>query len=123
MTTDPMASEPIDDHTHAGVADPTAHHTPEQIRKEMKVYLTVFGGLMVLTAGTVIACYGFDLPVHYAIMVALTIAVLKGFLVAGFFMHLLSEKKLIYAVLTLTVIFFALLIWLPLHDVADKIGK
>ena len=32
---------------------------------------------------------------------------------AGYFMHLLSEKKLIYAVLVLTVFFFLVLIWGP----------
>ncbi len=36
------------------------------------------------------------------IVVALVIASAKGFLVAGFFMHLISEKKMIYAVLAFT---------------------
>ena len=58
-----------------------------------------------------------------AAMPTRAIALTKGFLVAGFFMHLLTEKKLIYAVLALTVVFFAFLIWLPLHDIADKMGK
>src|SRR5436309_1938012 len=118
-----MAAEPVEDHTHAGVADPTVHHTPEEIRAEMRVYLWVFGGLIVGTIATVVACYGFDLPVHIAIFVAMAIALSKGFLVAAFFMHLLSEKKVIYSVLALTVFFFGLLIWLPLHDIADKMGK
>ena len=96
------------------------HNSPENIKREVRVYLLVFGALFVLTVATVVACYGFDLPVHYAIMVALAIACLKGFLVAGFFMHLLSEKKLIYGVLALTIFFFALLLWLPVHDILDK---
>lgn len=121
-TPDPMSAEPVDDHTHGGVGDPTVHHTPEQIRREMRVYMYVFGGLIVGTIATVVACYGFDLPVHVAIAVALAIALTKGFLVAGFFMHLLSEKKVIYSVLAITAFFFALLIWLPLHDIADKMG-
>jgi hypothetical protein len=33
--------------------------------------------------------------------------------VAGYFMHLVSEKKLIYAVLALTVAFFIVLLALP----------
>jgi cytochrome c oxidase subunit 4 len=33
--------------------------------------------------------------------------------VAGYFMHLVSEKKLIYAVLALTVVFFIALLALP----------
>ena len=118
---DPLTHE----HHAAAMVDPNVHHghTPEEIRKEMKVYLAVFGGLAVLTALTVYACYGLRMPPHKAIAIALAIAATKGFLVAGFFMHLLSEKKLIYAVLALTVVFFAFLIWLPMHDIADKMGK
>ena len=124
--TDPAAAvEPgVDIHEHAGIGDPNAHrHSPEQIRKEMKVYLAVFIGLAVLTAVTVGACYGLKLPVHQAILVALIIASIKGFLVAAFFMHLLSEKKLIYSVLGLTVFFFAVLLWGPWHHFVDMIGK
>ena len=106
---------------HVEVHD--AHDDPEHIKREVRVYLLVFCSLAVLTGATVAARYFFDLPMGYAIAVALAIACIKGTLVAGFFMHLLSEKKLIYAVLALTVIFFALLIWLPLHDIADKMGK
>ncbi len=111
-----------DEHTHAGVHDATLHHSPEEIKREVRVYLAVFGGLMVLTAATVFACYGLKLPVHYAITVALIIAAMKGFLVAGFFMHLLTEKKVIYGILALTVLFFVVLLALPVNDVLDKFG-
>ncbi|HEV7426838.1 MAG TPA: cytochrome C oxidase subunit IV family protein [Thermoanaerobaculia bacterium] len=124
--TDPAAAvEPgVDIHEHAGIGDPNAHHhSPEQIRKEMKVYLAVFAGLAVLTAVTVGACYGLNLPVHQAIVVALIIASIKGFLVAGFFMHLLSEKKVIYGVLILTVIFFIFLMMLPVSHHANPFGS
>lgn len=98
------------------------HNSPERIRSEIRVYIMVFIGLAVLTGVTVFACYGLKLPVHYAIMVALAIAALKGFLVAGFFMHLLSEKKVIYGILILTVFFFGMLLWGPTHDILDKFG-
>jgi caa(3)-type oxidase subunit IV len=119
--TDPMTHQ----HAHAGVVDPNAHHghTPEEIRKEMRVYLIIFGALAILTAVTVVACYKFALPVHTAIVVALIIAATKGFLVAGFFMHLLSERKLIYGVLILTVFFFAVLLWGPWHHNYDMFGR
>ena len=119
--TDPLTHE----HAHAGVVDPNVHHghTPEEIRKEMRVYITVFIGLGILTLVTVIACYKFKLPVHTAIAVALVIASIKGFLVAGFFMHLLSERKVIYGVLILTVFFFAVLLWGPWHHNYDMFGK
>ena len=42
------------------------------------------------------------LSVGAAIALALFIAAIKGSLVAAFFMHLISERKLIYAVLILT---------------------
>jgi len=124
--TDPAAAvEPgVDVHEHAGIGDPNAHHhSPEHIRKEIRVYLTVFIGLAVLTAVTVFACYGLKLPVHTAIIVALIIASIKGFLVAGFFMHLLSEKKVIYGVLILTVIFFIFLMTLPVSHHANPFGS
>jgi caa(3)-type oxidase subunit IV len=48
-----------------------------------------------------------------AIAVALFIATIKGALVACYFMHLISEKKLIYAVLAITVFKFVVLMILP----------
>ena len=117
VATDPVVPEA---HEHAGVHDPNDHHSPEQIKREMRVYLYVLGALAVLTGATVYACFGLKLPVHQAIMIGMLIACTKGFLVAGFFMHLLSEKKLIYSILILTVVFFAVLLWLPVHEVLDK---
>lgn len=114
---DEPVHQPAHDHTHDD------HNSPEHIRREIRVYMIVFGALAVLTVATVFACYGLKLPVHYAIMVALAIACMKGFLVAGFFMHLLSEKKLIYGVLILTVFFFGILLWGPTHDILDKFGR
>lgn len=112
-----------DEHTHAGVHDANLHHSPEEIKREVRVYIAVFVGLMILTGATVGACYGLKLPVHYAITVALIIAAMKGFLVAGFFMHLLTEKKVIYGILALTVLFFIVLLALPVNDVLDKFGR
>jgi len=120
MTEHVATTEHHDDHEHHDHHDD--HDSPEHIRKEVRVYLAVLGGLTVLTAATVGACYGLKLPPHLTIIVALIIASLKGFLVAGFFMHLLSEKKVIYGVLVLTVAFFGILLWLPVHDVLDKFG-
>ena len=82
------------------------------IDKHVRVYFTVFVALMVLTIVTV-AISRFHFPVPIAVTVALIVATIKGALVAGYFMHLVSEKKLIYAVLALTVIFFIALIALP----------
>jgi len=122
-----MTEQPALEHAHpvepAQVEEHAHGHSPEEIKKEIRVYLIVFGLLALLTGGTVWACYGLKMPVHIAIMIALAIACTKGFLVAGFFMHLLSEKKLIYSVLALTVFFFAVLLWGPWHHFVDMIGK
>jgi caa(3)-type oxidase subunit IV len=57
--------------------------------------------------------------VPIAVTVALIVATIKGGLVAGYFMHLVSEKKLIYAVLAVTVAFFIALMALPIFTHSD----
>ena len=49
----------------------------------------------------------------------LAIAVVNAFLVAGYLMHLLSEKKLIYIVLGFTVFFFIGLMGLTMWAMSD----
>jgi cytochrome c oxidase subunit 4 len=88
------------------------------IDKHVRVYITVFVALMVLTIVTV-AVSRYHLPVPLAVTVALIVATIKGSLVACYFMHLISEKKLIYAVLGLTVVFFVALLALPVFTVSD----
>ena len=91
------------------------------IDRHVRVYITVFVSLMVLTIVTV-AISRFHLPVPMAVTVAMTVAIIKGSLVACYFMHLISEKKLIYAVLALTVAFFIALVALPVLTVHDSFG-
>ena len=98
-------------------ADLTSDHAVD-IDRHVRVYITVFVALMVLTIITVAVSY-LDLSMAVAVPVALFIAIVKGSLVAGYFMHLISEKKLIYAVLVLTVVFFAALLALPLVTVSN----
>jgi cytochrome c oxidase subunit 4 len=83
-----------------------------EIDKHVRVYIIVFVALMVLTVVTVAISY-LHLSMPVAISVALLVATVKGSLVACYFMHLISEKKLIYAVLVLTVVFFFALLALP----------
>jgi len=89
-----------------------AAHDPAEIDRHVRVYITVFVALMVLTVITVAIAY-LHLPIAAAVSVALLVASIKGSLVACYFMHLISEKKLIYAVLVLTVVFFIALLALP----------
>ena len=90
----------------------TSVHSAAEIDRHVRVYITVFVALMVLTIVTVTVSR-FHLPVPVAVTVALIIATIKGSLVACYFMHLISEKKLIYAVLGLTAVFFVALLALP----------
>jgi cytochrome c oxidase subunit 4 len=89
----------------------TGDHAAD-IDKHVRIYITVFVALMVLTVITV-AISRVHLPLPMAVTVALIVALVKGSLVACYFMHLISEKKLIYAVLLLTAAFFVVLLALP----------
>lgn len=79
-----------------------AHEIKEATRK----YIYVFIALLVGTVITVVASY---IPFgNHALNVAvgLAIASAKAFLVAGYFMHLISERRLIYGLLIATGFFF-----------------
>ena len=97
---------------HSQPAHAPAQHSHEEVRKHLKVYIGVFLALLVGTAITVYAWTWHFESVTITIMVALCIACIKAFLVAGYFMHLMSERKTIYAVLLTTAFFFAALMWL-----------
>src|SRR5688572_27189777 len=97
--------------TDHAAASMTGDHAVD-IDKHVRVYITVFVALMVLTIITVAVSY-LDLAVPLAVTVALLVATIKGSLVGCYFMHLISEKKLIYAVLLLTAAFFVALLALP----------
>ncbi len=92
--------------------------SPEEIKKHVKIYITVFAALAFLTVVTVGVSY-LKLPVVPAIVTALLIATLKAGLVAGFFMHLISEKQVIFGILVVTVFFFIVLMLLPALSRSD----
>jgi cytochrome c oxidase subunit IV len=90
-------------------------HGAHDVQKEVRRYIIVALSLLVGTIVTV-GMYYVHLPsVALTIIVALFIASIKGFLVAGYFMHLLDERKMIYGILCMTVFFFigmmGLLLW------------
>jgi len=97
------------------------HSDPAAVKKSVRLYMMVFVSLMVFTVITV-AVSGLHLAVPIAIAVALVIAALKGSMVAGVFMHLSHEKQWIYGALLLTVVFFIVLIFVPLFTVSDTFG-
>jgi len=90
------------------------------VQKEVKIYLSVFAALLVLTIVTVAASY-LHLSLTQAVILALIIATVKAGLVACYFMHLISERKLIYFILGMTVFFFIGLLFLPVSNYHDDL--
>jgi cytochrome c oxidase subunit 4 len=98
-----------------------AHAAHDDIRSHVKTYYMVFGALMVLTCITVGVSY-LHLSIPLAVTVALIVAIVKGSLVALFFMHLSNERHLVYYALALTAVFFIFLMFVPLLTNLNKIG-
>ena len=96
-----MSSEQAKDHPHAADVD-----------RHVRAYITVFVALMVLTLVTVWVS-SLRLSIRLAVSVALGIATVKASLVAGVFMHLSTEKKLIVLGLALTFVFFLFCLLVP----------
>lgn len=97
------------------------HDSPEVIRKHRTIYTRIFGVLAVMTFLTVAVAY-IHLPLALGIVVALIIASFKGGLVAGFFMHLVGEVKAVWWTLWLTLLFFIVLMAVPLLTENDNVG-
>jgi len=83
-------------------------------------YFIVFGALAVLTIVTVIASY-LEISTSEGIFLALIIASMKASLVAAYFMHLISERNTIIWILLLTVVFFFVMLFLPLISYTDQV--
>src|SRR5258708_4145436 len=87
-------------------------HDAHDVSQAVKKYVFVFVALLIGTIVTVLASFIPFGNQHINILVALFIASVKAFLVAGYFMHLISEKKMIYCVLAATGFFFTGLMFL-----------
>ncbi len=103
----------------------TAHSTPhgaasaDHFSHHVRRYLYVFYALLFGTLITVGASY---IPFgnrEINIAVALFIAVSKASLVACYFMHLISERKMIYGIMGFTAVFFIGLMFLTLSSFSD----
>ena len=94
------------------------HSDPAEIKKSVRTY-DIGAALLVFTGIP-------SPPIYYlraaAITVALIIATIKGAMVAAVFMHLNHEKNWIYGSLILTVVFFMVLLFLPLLTISDTFG-
>jgi len=94
----------------------------EDIQKHVRIYIMVFAALAVLTVVTVAVSY-LELSIVPALLIGLAIASVKGGLVAAYFMHLISEKKVILWVLMLTVSFFVVMFVIFPWSLADQAGR
>jgi cytochrome c oxidase subunit 4 len=103
-----------DSHSQSHGAADSHDHDGHDVAKDVRKYVLVFVALIIGTIFTVWAST-IRFPSHSMnIAVALVIASVKVFLVAGFFMHLISEKKLIYSIMAVTVFFFIGLMYLTI---------
>ena len=101
-------------------AEHEGHHEID-VDRHVRIYLIVFVSLAALTIITVGISY-LHLPVLPAVALALLVATIKGSLVACYFMHLISERRLIYWVLGFTVFFFLFVLLVPMITNVDRVA-
>ncbi len=92
-----------------------SHHS---IEKHIKTYINVFIALGFLTVVTVAVSY-LEVSFIEAFFIAMTVATIKGSLVLGYFMHLMTERQMIIWILAATAVSFLILMFLPLISVTD----
>ncbi len=105
--------------TETKTAPAGAHAAHDDFTHHVRRYLFVFYALLFGTLLTVGASY---IPFgnrEVNIGVALFIAIGKASLVACYFMHLISERKMIYGIMGFTAFFFLGLMFLTLSSYAD----
>jgi cytochrome c oxidase subunit 4 len=98
-----------------------SHDHEIDVDKHVKTYIIVFVSLLALTLVTVGVSY-LHLPLPAAVALALLVASVKGTLVGCYFMHLISEKKLILVVMAFTVLFFLFVLLGPWLTEINEIG-
>jgi caa(3)-type oxidase subunit IV len=110
----------MDTHGTTAHSGAPAHAADDHFSHHIRRYLYVFYALIFGTVITVAASYltfGGNREINIA--VALLIAIGKASLVACYFMHLISEKKMIYGIMAFTAFFFIGLMFLTLGSFAD----
>lgn len=96
------------------------HEHPVDFKDYLRRCLGVFMAVLCTTSLMIWISY---LPEHYSwatkVTLILAVACVNAFVVAGYLMHLISEKKMIYTLLGFTVFFFAGLMGLTLYAMHD----
>lgn len=108
-----MNESPIAETAAATAGDP-AHdeHAAHDVSKHIRLYLLIGLTLVVFTGITVALSYVNFGTQKANVAVALLVATFKAGLVAAIFMHLNSEKRMIYRILIFTFFFVFGLFWL-----------
>src|ERR1051325_3296759 len=104
-----------DPREHEQYAHDVAHH--------VKKYMMVGATLLLFTALTVFLSYVNFGTQKANVAVALLVATFKAGLVAAIFMHLASEKRMIYRILVFTFFFVLGLFWLTYLAWYDPITR
>jgi cytochrome c oxidase subunit IV len=97
-------------------------HDLVSFKRHIRLYVGVFIALMIATVITVAVSYfhfGHEDSHVGNVTVALIIAGIKAALVAGFFMHLSSEKRAIYVLLVFTGLFCLVMLFLTVYGSFD----
>jgi caa(3)-type oxidase subunit IV len=87
----------------------------DYIRRCVYVFIAVIGATALMIWASFLHNFGW--PVKVGIILAVASA--NALVVAGFLMHLISERKMIYTLLIFTVFFFAGLMGLTLWAMSD----
>jgi caa(3)-type oxidase subunit IV len=85
------------------------------LRRCLYIFIAVLCAISLMICASYLPHYSWTVKVT----LILAVACANAFLVAGFLMHLLSEKKLIYTLLAFTVFFFAGLMGLTVYALQD----
>jgi heme/copper-type cytochrome/quinol oxidase subunit 4 len=96
------------------------HEHPVDFKDYLRRCVYIFIAILCATAMMIWISF---LPDHYSwaakVAMILTVAAANAFVVAGFLMHLISEKKMVYTVLAFTVFFVIGLFALTLYAMKD----
>jgi cytochrome c oxidase subunit 4 len=100
---------------HAATPPAVDPHFHEHLRKYLFVFYALLFGTLVTVGASYIPWGNREINIG----VALFIAVGKASLVACYFMHLISERKMIYGIMAFTAFFFLGLMFLTVAAFAD----
>jgi cytochrome c oxidase subunit IV len=98
-----------------------AGSSPEEIKKGIRAILIIGGVLSFLTVVTV-GLSMYEMPTHNQnILLGMILAAGKVCLVGGVFMHLFHEKKLIFKILTFSLVFLLAIFFLTYFSNLDPL--